>query len=29
MKRTGFSDKEKSMMLLPQETRDGIYITGM
>lgn len=29
MKRPGFDDKEKNMMLLPQATREGIYITGI
>lgn len=28
MKRSGYDDKERSKMMIPQETRDGIYITG-
>ena len=28
MKRPGFEDKERNMMMIPLETRDGIYITG-
>ena len=28
VKRKGFSDQEKKMMLIPQETRDGMHITG-
>lgn len=29
MKRQGFNEQEKKKMMLPQETGDGIYITGI
>ena len=28
-KRKGFSKKQKKMMLMPKETRQGIEVTGM
>ena len=28
-KRKGFSNKQKKMMLMPKETRQGIEVTGM